>query len=347
MILKHAIVGAGFGLDVHYPCFKENKNFDVVALCNSGSQNRIDNRKIPVFSDWRKMLHDKEIQSLSIATPPSFHKEIFNMAASKGINIYCEKPFGLNYNDAIDMKNTAIKNRIICTIGFQYRYQSGISEIRDILSNKKIGDIKSIDIKWLTSGRSDSEKPWSWQHSSNLGGGVINAFLPHIIDIIPWLTNLKFKEFLSKSKICINERPFLDSTKEVTAEDHVFLEILLSQDVKSTIEISNTCKESKGLNINIVGTEGKLNFSHVWPFKDSDVSLEVEVRNSRTKILSNSSNKDSLRLSMGLLIKDYFDLITTKNNIESSLPLIEDGVECRRILDKIKTFTNTDKLISL
>ena len=63
---------------------------------------------------------------------------------------------------------------------------------------------------------------WRWQ-----GGGVINAFLIHIIDLIQWLLDSKINEIVkSKNRIIIPQKRLIQ-IQSVTAEDFAEVDFIL------------------------------------------------------------------------------------------------------------------------
>lgn len=83
-MVNHAIIGTGHrGTDFHCSSFSQAKGCQVVAVCDVDPQ-RIDEavKKLPngeqvkKYSDFRKLLEDKSINSVSIVTPDQWHTPI-------------------------------------------------------------------------------------------------------------------------------------------------------------------------------------------------------------------------------------------------------------------------------
>ena len=55
--MKVAIIGTGFGLDVHYPVINEIKNLKIVSISNNGSHKRLNlvPNNIHYFSSWKEV----------------------------------------------------------------------------------------------------------------------------------------------------------------------------------------------------------------------------------------------------------------------------------------------------
>jgi predicted dehydrogenase len=72
----------------------------VVALCDT-KPDRLDKAATraaqsnpSTTSDWRKIIDNKSIEAVYIATPPHLHVEMAIAALKAGKHVYCEKPVG-------------------------------------------------------------------------------------------------------------------------------------------------------------------------------------------------------------------------------------------------------------
>src|SRR5947207_4597292 len=74
------------------------------------------------MEDYRKVLEDKEVQAVIIATPTHQHREIAIAALQAGKHVYCEAPLANNIADAkaIALAAKASRNRIF-QAGLQMR----------------------------------------------------------------------------------------------------------------------------------------------------------------------------------------------------------------------------------
>jgi len=86
------IIGKNFGYNVIYKSFIKNSNFKVLGFsCKTKNFNKINLPKdIKLYYDWKKLILDKKIKAIVIASPPSLHKKIINFAL-KITNIFFAK----------------------------------------------------------------------------------------------------------------------------------------------------------------------------------------------------------------------------------------------------------------
>src|SRR5439155_4641650 len=80
------------------------KTAQLIALCDPypGSLKRAANSapKAKGVDDYRKILDDKEVQAVIIATPTHQHRDITLAALQAGKHVYCEAPLANNIQDA-------------------------------------------------------------------------------------------------------------------------------------------------------------------------------------------------------------------------------------------------------
>jgi predicted dehydrogenase len=93
-------------------------------------------------SDIRKVLEDKSIDVVTIATPNHWHAlaAIWSMQAGK--DVYVEKPVSHNVSEGRRIVETARATNKICQTGTQSRSSKGMREAMDFLHSDKIGKVR-------------------------------------------------------------------------------------------------------------------------------------------------------------------------------------------------------------
>ena len=102
--LRVAVIGVGFGQQVHVPAFRADPRCEVTTLCasNEAKAAEIAGRlNVPRASgDWRAVIADSEIDAVSIAVPPCLQSQIALEALEHGKAVFCEKPLAAHVHDA-------------------------------------------------------------------------------------------------------------------------------------------------------------------------------------------------------------------------------------------------------
>ena len=219
----------GFGLigKQHVADFKKLTNeVDLVGLCDV-YQPRLreglefmGNPNAKGYGDFRKMLDNKDIQGIVVATPDHWHALITIMACAAGKDVYVEKPMTVCIDEGKWMIQAARKYNRIVVVGTQRRHSKGVAEARKVVESGALGKIHSIRIAtyrniypgfgitpvenppagmdydmWLgpapkkpyTKHRALYHFRWFWDYS----GGQMTNLGAHTIDLVLALMNAK------------------------------------------------------------------------------------------------------------------------------------------------------------
>ena len=143
----------------------------VVALCDvdesilnsraEGLTKRSDGREVKLFTDYRKLLDDPDIDVVSIATPNHTHSLIAITAMAAGKDVYVEKPCSHNIWEGRQLVNAARKYKRMCQHGTQGRSSPAIREAVTKLHEGLIGEVymaRGVCFKWRPSiGKTPNE----------------------------------------------------------------------------------------------------------------------------------------------------------------------------------------------
>ena len=339
--MRFGIVGGGFGYENHFKALKNIKGVEIVGIADSGSGKLLSKLSNPeIYSNSIESLIKLKPNVITIATPPKTHFSLISKVAQSNIHIVCEKPFCLSSNEGLNANLLVEKFKLANCINFQYRFEPGIQFLKSKINDQSIDKIKSIEILWLTSGRSDPKSLWSWRNDIQQGGGVVNAFLIHLIDLIQWLLNSEIDDVVkSKNKIIIPfRRDNYSKTKPVTAEDLVEVDFILKNNILASSKVSNCNKKSIGMRIIINRNDEKLIYEHKPPFRPCDQSVFIEYKNEKISLFNAGSSipslyKDTRTFSLRELYKSF--IISTNKGKRNDLPSFKTGYQIKKIIDRI------------
>ena len=139
------IIGKNFGYNVIYKAFSKNKTYKVKGFSYKSKKTEKINipKGIKIYSDWKKLILDKKISAVIIATPPILHKSITKFAIQNNKHVFCEKPFTCTLRDANFICNLVKRKK---NISHMVNYEfADIDAFRffkkKIISNLKINKI--------------------------------------------------------------------------------------------------------------------------------------------------------------------------------------------------------------
>lgn len=110
--------------------------------------------KPQTYWDVRKLLADKNVDAVSIATPNHWHSLIGIWAAQAGKDIYIEKPCSHNLWEGQQLVKAIEKYKVICEHGSQCRSSAAIREAMEHMRSGLLGNVymsRGLCYKWRAS----------------------------------------------------------------------------------------------------------------------------------------------------------------------------------------------------
>lgn len=125
------------------------------------------NAHTPVHHDYRRLLDDRAIEAIVIATPDHWHAQMAIDAMDAGKDVYVEKPLAHSLDEAIRVRDKARATKRITQVGYQRRTLDHFHRARQIVRSGALGDITQIQ---LWSSRNRETPPWRAYDSYNKRG---------------------------------------------------------------------------------------------------------------------------------------------------------------------------------
>ena len=115
--LKIAIIGCGgIAFQKHLPALSELKDkVELVGFCDlieERAEAALNEYSMPgarVYTDYKEMLKDMEIDVVHVCTPNISHAEITIYSLEAGKHVMCEKPMAINSKEARQMLDASIR----------------------------------------------------------------------------------------------------------------------------------------------------------------------------------------------------------------------------------------------
>ena len=147
--VRHAIIGVGGQGRTHARTFSSFDDCDVVAVCDLDPQRRARVlRELPAqeqvaqVEDFRTILDDRDIDTVSIATPDHWHAPIALAAILAGKHVYLEKPCCHNVREGPVLAAAAQKHGTCVQHGTQSRSGDGIKQAVAFLREGNLGNVR-------------------------------------------------------------------------------------------------------------------------------------------------------------------------------------------------------------
>jgi len=185
-MIRGAVIGLGkMGLS-HAAIVSAHPEVDMVSVCDTSSL-VLDAfkkfSKIKIYTDYQKMIDSEALDFVVIATPTKYHYPMVKYALEHGLNVFCEKPFTLTPVHGNELVTLANERRLVNQVGFHNQFIGTFRELKRLLALNVIGELFHF------SGEAygpvvTKEKGSTWRSSAEEGGGCLNDYASHVINLI-------------------------------------------------------------------------------------------------------------------------------------------------------------------
>lgn len=188
--LKVAIIGTGFGQQVHVPVFQHLPDCEVVAIASSNAQKAsavAQKLGIPrAYGNWRELIDSEELDILSIATLPGLQYEIAKAAFQKSLAVFCEKPMALTPAQSQELVTLAQAKGLPQMVDFEFPEIPLWRECLQRLQKGAVGTLERLEVIWSVQTYANRHRTTSWKTNPAEGGGPLFAFASHTLFYLEW-----------------------------------------------------------------------------------------------------------------------------------------------------------------
>ncbi len=145
------------------------------------------------FDDYRKMLDDKSIEAVVVATPTHQHKEIVLAAIQAGKHVYCEAPMAASIDDAKAIAQAGKASKQVFQVGLQGRSNALFTHVEKFVRTGALGKTAQV---YAQSNKRESwrrmapdperEKAVNWRLAKATSPGIAGEMGIHPIDLANW-----------------------------------------------------------------------------------------------------------------------------------------------------------------
>ncbi|MBI3861901.1 MAG: Gfo/Idh/MocA family oxidoreductase [Planctomycetia bacterium] len=234
---------------------------EVVSVCDVDSQmlsgaaaivaERQASKKTPrTYGDYRKMLAEKDLDVVLIATPDHWHALPMIAAVEAGADVYVQKPISVDVVEGQAMLAAARRTGRVVQVGTQRRSTPHLIEARDtVVKPGLLGKVGMVEIYCYYHMRARENPPdtappesldyemWtgpapmrpynklvhprSWRAFMEYGNGIVGDMCIHMLDMVRWILDLGWpKRVSSAGGILVekNSKANISDTQSATFE---------------------------------------------------------------------------------------------------------------------------------
>ena len=216
--IRGGIIGSGGRGRYHIAQFKEI-GVEMAAVCDIYEGNLNEGIKIAStgakpYENYKKMLADKSLDVVIVATPDHWHAQMTIDAVEAGKDVYVEKPMAHTTEDGFRMIDAVRRTNRIVQVGTQRRSAEQFLEAKKVMDSGALGDVRLVNSWWVNStgptfGKREPKgkidwKQWlgaapnraydpkiqfNWYWYFDYSGGLLIGQAAHIVDCINWFMN--------------------------------------------------------------------------------------------------------------------------------------------------------------
>ena len=142
----------------------------------------------PLYNNYNKVLADPDIDAIVLATPHSAHAAQIIAAARAGKHVFTEKPFTLDTRSAEAAMRACAENKVTLGVGYNWRFQPALQEIRAMLADGRLGKLLHIEGNFCgPSAYRFGRDHWRQSRGENPAGGMTGRGV-HVVDAMLYLS---------------------------------------------------------------------------------------------------------------------------------------------------------------
>lgn len=202
-MLKIGIIGAGRIGKVHSESIQTYvKNAEVYAIAdpymNDATREWAKEMGINnVYTDYKKILDDKAIDAVIIASSTDTHSPISIEAIKAGKHIFCEKPIDHDIDKIKAVMQELSKSNVKYQVGFNRRFDHNFMAVKQAIIEGKVGELNIVKI----CSRDPGAPPVEY---IKVSGGIFLDMTIHDLDMARFITDSEVDEVFAMGGVMVD-----------------------------------------------------------------------------------------------------------------------------------------------
>ncbi|NLO83077.1 MAG: inositol 2-dehydrogenase [Clostridiales bacterium] len=233
-----------------------------------------------VYSDYREILEDPEIDAVMICSSTDTHAQIIIEAAEAGKHIFCEKPIDFDVDHIYQALDAVEKAGVKLQIGFNRRFDHNFRKVQELVKEGKIGEPHIIKI----TSRDPAPPPIEYVRVS---GGIFLDMTIHDFDMARYLSGSEVVEVYTNAAVLVD--PAIGKEGDV---DTAVITLKFANGALGVIDNSRKAVYGYDQRVEVFGSKGCITVSNDTP-TSAVLSTEDGVLSDKPKYFFLERYKDS------------------------------------------------------
>jgi len=188
--IQLGIIGMGRMGITHYSIINSHPNVEITAIADTSKLvTRLLNKytKAIIYKKFEDMLNSDEVNAILVCTPPHLHYKIIKIAASKGIHVFCEKPFTTNILEGKELAELYNSKGLVNQVGYVNRHNDVFIKTKSFIEEGLIGNVMRFKSEMFSCTVLKQNNSEGWRSNTSTGGGALFEMGAHGIDLVNYL----------------------------------------------------------------------------------------------------------------------------------------------------------------
>lgn len=253
-LLRVGVAGLGFGRAVHLPVLRAIDGVELCAVASTDADRAstvAEEFGVPLAVGSIAELLDIDLDAVVLSLPPGPNELAVAAAADRDLAILSEKSLALSASESEALTRRA--EGLTAAVDFEFPDTATFRALSDVVRSGQLGDLRRLDVSWLTLSRAQEAGVWSWKTDRRQGGGVLNLLGSHVVHLLERLVG-PITQVAASADHSATLR--FAPTGSDPAFDSVSVVGSTASGVLISIRLDNACRGSQVHEWRLVGTEG-------------------------------------------------------------------------------------------
>ncbi len=197
-MIKVALIGCGKISRGHLNAFKTIDDAKIVAACDLAEENLkavCDETGAAPYTDYKQMIKElaNELDLAIITLPHGLHGEATCFCAEHGVDVFLEKPMGIDSDDCKRMIEACEKAGVMLWVGHLQKYMPHNVFVKSLIDSGELGELVSYSETRNCNYFSDDRPRWFLSKKMS-GGGIMINLGAHALDKLKFFTGADVAE---------------------------------------------------------------------------------------------------------------------------------------------------------
>jgi predicted dehydrogenase len=275
-----------------------------------------------VFTDYLRLVENREVQAVVIATPASQKPQIVKFTTEVGKHVFCEKPIATTFHDAEQVLGWSQKSPAKFQVGYQRRFDPLHVRVKEKVESGEIGSVVLVK----SNTRDPLPNPSEWPDVKS-SGGIFFDTCTHDYDMVRWLCGSEVGRVEAEG-----------SPRSQPDQHTVITNLYLANGVVAQVDASRMSSYGYDVRVEVVGTKGAI-------FTNPDAARDLRVlKGSQEAVTTYKWYADRFKEAYRLEMVSFIDSIMTDKDTKATA---QDGKAAVEIAAAAKKSMAEGKAVNL